>query len=111
MIYLLEAAPLEAGKDVIEAAKNGEVGQLIHQAITMGMEAGKSLLLALVIFFVGRYAIKFINTMHIINLFLYMIIKIKPSFYTNQNIFRISFLIIIKMNCFNCIFKVNLIIP
>ena len=63
MIYLLEAAPLEAGKDVIEAAKNGEVDQLIHQAITMGMEAGKSLLLALVIFFVGRYAIKFINRM------------------------------------------------
>lgn len=63
MTYLLEAAPLEAGKGVIEAAKNGEVDQLIHQAITMGMEAGKSLLLALVIFFVGRYAIKFINRM------------------------------------------------
>ena len=53
MIHFLEAAPLEAGKGVIEAAKNGEVDQLIHQAITMGMEAGKSLLLALVIFFVG----------------------------------------------------------
>ena len=63
MTYLLEAAPLEAGTGVIEAAKNGEVDQLIHQAITMGMEAGKSLLLALVIFFVGRYAIKFINRM------------------------------------------------
>lgn len=46
---------------MIEAAKNGEVDQLIHQAISMGMEAGKSLLLAVVIFIVGRYAIKFIN--------------------------------------------------
>lgn len=46
---------------MIEAAKNGEVDQLIHQAISMGMEAGKSLLLAIVIFIVGRYAIKFIN--------------------------------------------------
>ena len=61
MIYFLEVAPLEAGKGVIEAAKNGEVDQLIHQALTMGMEAGKSLLLAVVIFVVGRYAIKFIN--------------------------------------------------
>ncbi|MBQ7526521.1 MAG: mechanosensitive ion channel [Bacteroidaceae bacterium] len=61
MMHLLEATPLEAGKSVIEAAKNGEVDQLIHQAISMGMEAGKSLLLAIVIFIVGRYAIKFIN--------------------------------------------------
>lgn len=60
-MHLLEATPLEAGKSVIEAAKNGEVDQLIHQAISMGMEAGKSLLLAVVIFIVGRYAIKFIN--------------------------------------------------
>ena len=61
MIYLLAAAPLEAGKGVITAAKNGEMDQLIQQAITMGMEAGKSLLLAVVIAVVGRYAIKFIN--------------------------------------------------
>lgn len=61
MITLLETVPLEAGKEVIKAAKNGEVDQLIHQAITMGMEAGKSILLAIVIAVVGRYAIKFIN--------------------------------------------------
>ena len=61
MMHLLEATPLEAGKSVIEAAKNGEVDQLIHQAISMGMEAGKSLLLAVVIFIVGRYASKFSN--------------------------------------------------
>ena len=40
MIYLLEATPLEAGKGVIQAAKNGEMDQLIQQAITMGMQAG-----------------------------------------------------------------------
>lgn len=61
MIYFLEATPLQAGKGVIQAAKNGEMDQLIQQAITMGMQAGKSILLAIVIAVVGRYAIKFIN--------------------------------------------------
>ena len=61
MLQTLQAAPLEAGKEVIEAAKNGQLDQLIVQVITMGIEAGKSLLLAAVIAFVGRYAIKFIN--------------------------------------------------
>ena len=61
MIGLLQAAPLEVGKDVIEAAKSGQMDKLIQQATLMGMEAGKSLLLALVIAVAGRYAIKFIN--------------------------------------------------
>ena len=61
MIQLLQAAPLEAGKEVIKAAKNGEMDQLIQQTITMAMQAGKSILLAIVIAVVGRYAIKFIN--------------------------------------------------
>lgn len=61
MIFLLEAAPLEAGKEVLEAAKNGQMDQLIQQAASMGMEAGKSLLMAIVLAVVGRYAIKFIN--------------------------------------------------
>ena len=61
MIYFLEATPLQAGKGVIQAAKNGEMDQLIQQAITMGMQAGKSILLAIVIAVIGRYAIKFIN--------------------------------------------------
>ena len=52
---------MKAGKEVIVAAKNGELDQLIQQAITMGMQAGKSLLLAVVIAIVGRYAIKFTN--------------------------------------------------
>ncbi|MCR5850616.1 MAG: mechanosensitive ion channel [Bacteroidaceae bacterium] len=35
--------------------------QLIQEAVTMGMEAGKSILLAVVIAVLGRYAIRFIN--------------------------------------------------
>lgn len=61
MLLLLQTAPLEAGKEVIKAAKSGEMDQLIQEAITMGMEAGKSILLAVVIAVLGRYAIKFIN--------------------------------------------------
>lgn len=61
MIQLLQTAPLEAGKEVIKAAKNGEMNQLIQQAISMAMEAGKSILFAIVIAIIGRYAIIFIN--------------------------------------------------
>ena len=61
MIYLLEVTPIAAGKGVIEAAKNGQVDQLIQQVTSMGLEAGKSLLLAAVLAVAGRYAIKFIN--------------------------------------------------
>lgn len=61
MLLLLQTAPLEAGKEVIKAAKSGEMDQLIQEAVTMGMEAGKSILLAVVIAVLGRYAIKFIN--------------------------------------------------
>lgn len=61
MIEYLQAAPIEAGKEVIEAAKSGQVDQLIKEAIPMGMEAGKSLLLAAVIAVAGRYLIKFAN--------------------------------------------------
>lgn len=61
MIQILQAAPLEAGKEVIKAMKSGEMDQLIQQVITMGMEAGKSILFAIVIAVIGRYAIKFIN--------------------------------------------------
>lgn len=61
MLLLLQTAPLEAGKEVIKAAKSGEMDQLIREAVTMGMEAGKSILLAVVIAVLGRYAVKFIN--------------------------------------------------
>lgn len=61
MIHILQAVPLEAGKEVISAAKNGELDQLIAQVIKMGAEAGKSLLLAILVAIVGRYLVKFIN--------------------------------------------------
>lgn len=61
MTNLMQALPLEAGKGVIEAAKGGEIDQLVEQAITMGMEAGKSILMAVVVAVVGRYIVKFIN--------------------------------------------------
>jgi len=61
MTHFLEVAPLEAGKEVIQAAKSGEIDQLIQQIITMGMEAGKSILLAVVVAVVGHYIVKFIN--------------------------------------------------
>ena len=63
MIYPLQVAPLEAGKEVIEAAKSGEIDQLIQQTISMGLEAGKSILLAVVVAVVGRYIVKFINSL------------------------------------------------
>ena len=63
MIHLLTAAPIEAGKGVIEAAKSGQVDQLIQQVTTMGLEAGKSILLAVVVAVVGRYVVKFINNL------------------------------------------------
>ena len=52
---------MKAGKEVIEAAKSGQVEQLIEQVTAMGLQAGKSILLAVVVAVVGRYAIKFIN--------------------------------------------------
>ena len=52
MIQLLEVTPMEAGKEVIEAAKSGQIDQLIQQVTTMGLEAGKSILLAVVLTFV-----------------------------------------------------------
>ncbi|MBQ6190771.1 MAG: mechanosensitive ion channel [Bacteroidaceae bacterium] len=61
MISFLQVAPIEAGKGVIEAAKNGQLDQLIKEGISMGMEAGKSILLAVVLAVIGRYAIKFVN--------------------------------------------------
>ena len=61
MIYPLQVAPLEAGKEVIEAAKSGEIDRLIQEAITLGVEAGKSILLAIVVAVVGHYIVKFIN--------------------------------------------------
>ncbi len=63
MLEILQATPLEAGKGVIEAAKNGQIDQLIEQVTTTGIEMGKSILFAIVLAVAGRYVIKFINKM------------------------------------------------
>ena len=63
MLETLQATPLEAGKGVIEAAKNGQIDQLIEQVTTTGIEMGKSILFASVLAVAGRYVIKFINKM------------------------------------------------
>lgn len=62
MIQLLQAAePLEAGKEVVKVIENGKVDELIHQTITLCVDAGKSILLAIAIFIIGRYLIRLIN--------------------------------------------------
>ena len=58
---LIQAEPVQTGKAALEAVSNGNLDQLIKQVINLGVEAGKSVLLAAVIFIVGRYVIKFIN--------------------------------------------------
>ena len=63
MLETLQAAPLKTGKEVIEAARNGQIDQVIEQVTTTGIEMGKSLLFAIVLAVVGRYVIKFINRM------------------------------------------------
>ena len=63
MMFILDAAPLATGKEVIKAAKSGEIDQLIQQAMSIGMEAGKSILFAIILAVVGRYVIKFVNKM------------------------------------------------
>ena len=62
-MFILDAAPLATGKEVIKAAKSGEIDQLIQQAMSIGMEAGKSILFAIILAVVGRYVIKFVNKM------------------------------------------------
>ena len=60
-MIIFDAEPLAVGGKALEAVSNGNVDQLIQQMITLGVQAGKSILLALVIFFVGRYVVKLIN--------------------------------------------------
>ena len=60
-MILIEAEPLKVGEVALEAVSNGNLDQMMKQVITMGIDAGKSILLALVIFIVGHYVVKFIN--------------------------------------------------
>ncbi|MBQ2293681.1 MAG: mechanosensitive ion channel [Bacteroidaceae bacterium] len=60
---LLQAAPIESGKEVIEAVKTGKMDEFIEQIIILGTEAGKSILLAAIVAVVGYYIVRFINNM------------------------------------------------
>ena len=60
-MILIEAEPLKVGEVALEAVSNGNMDQLVKQVITLGVDAGKSILLATVIFFVGRYVVKLVN--------------------------------------------------
>lgn len=60
-MILLQADPTVAATEAVKALEKGEFSQVLQQIITLGVEAGKSILLALLIFVAGRYAIKLIN--------------------------------------------------
>ena len=60
-MILLQADPTAAATEAVKALEKGEFSQVIQQLISLGVEAGKSILLALLIFVVGRYVIKLIN--------------------------------------------------
>lgn len=60
-MILLQADPTAAATEAVKALEKGEFSQVLQQLISLGVEAGKSILLALLIFAVGRYAIKLIN--------------------------------------------------
>lgn len=62
MITLLQANEVvEKTSGVIEAVSGGNIDSLLKQLMTMGVEAGKSILLAIVIYMAGKFIIKFIN--------------------------------------------------
>lgn len=62
-LSLLQAAPIESGKEVIEAVKTGKMDEFIEQIIILGTEAGKSILLAAIVAVIGYYIVRFINNM------------------------------------------------
>lgn len=60
MIYL-QTVPTVAASEAVKALEKGEFSQIIQQLTTLGIEAGKSILLAALIFVVGRYIVKLVN--------------------------------------------------
>lgn len=62
-LSLLQAAPIESGKEVIEAVKTGKMDEFIEKIIILGTEAGKSILLAAIVAVIGYYIVRFINNM------------------------------------------------
>ena len=62
-MIILQADPTLAAAEAVKALEKGELSQVLQQVTTLCIEAGKSILLAILIFVVGRYLIKFINRM------------------------------------------------
>lgn len=60
MIFL-QANPAATATEAVKVLEKGEFSQVLQQLTTLGIEAGKSILLAVLIFVVGRYIVKFIN--------------------------------------------------
>ena len=67
-MIILQADPTLAATEAVKALEKGELSQVLQQVTTLCIEAGKSILLAILIFVVGRYLIKFINKMISINI-------------------------------------------
>ena len=62
MITLLQANEVtEKTSGLIKAVSAGEIDLLLKQLVSMGVEVGKSILLAIVIYIAGKFVIKLIN--------------------------------------------------
>ena len=61
MIYLEETETIQTGSEALKAFSSGKLDSFMDQAISLGVNAGKSILLAILIFVVGRYVIRLIN--------------------------------------------------
>ena len=62
MITLLQANEvMEKTSGVIEAVSGGKIDTLLKQLLTTGVEIGKNILLAIIIYMAGKFVIKLIN--------------------------------------------------
>ena len=61
MIYLEGTETIQTGSEALKAFSSGKLDSFMDQAISLGVNAGKSILLAILIFVVGRYFIRLIN--------------------------------------------------
>ena len=61
MIYLEGTETIQTRSEALKAFSSGKLDSFMDQAISLGVNAGKSILLAILIFVVGRYVIRLIN--------------------------------------------------
>lgn len=61
MIYSEGTETIQTGSEALKAFSSGKLDSFMDQAISLGVNAGKSILLAILIFVVGRYVIRLIN--------------------------------------------------